>query len=296
MLFSRLALFIVFVLVACGRSQNDVKPATPALLPGTTSSGGGEAVELEFQMLARAIATELTGRTLPDLGLFPAAAWNETLDHLKIETVDTPIWLNGHEVDAQNFPDERRVRVQQPRWHSLGLRERERLVIHEMLSLLRLADPNYRLTAKIAYALKRTYSARVSSIYLSGPGANSLVRNVSWEHLHVVGVGYTGRRAIQLDFSFLLHEALMVACEFSGDWEEAMDTKRMPVGLVPTDTWCRIHADGTLRDGLVQIPVTPKLAPLWEALGGTEQKGFVYPGLRGVRDGAGHRVLEIEVE
>ncbi|WP_415063575.1 hypothetical protein [Bdellovibrio sp.] len=129
-----------------GRAENVVIPQ------GHEAFGGSGAV-LEFQLILKDVI-RILGKVGPAEEMPTPDFVNQlkTLsEHMQVVAVERTI-LDGHEVDAINYPHESPVRIEisLSRWPLMSEQARMTLVIHEALPALGLTDLDYHLSMDLA--------------------------------------------------------------------------------------------------------------------------------------------------
>jgi|GEM_PF-6376244 len=120
---------------------------------GGSSSGGGNFREMEFHAridkLVEIVRQDAVSK------IFQEAFAVEDLERLshevRVEFVASTLFKDGVLKDALNFPEDVRVLVSIPSWDALAARapEKDLLVFHELLGLLRVDDSKYALSRKL---------------------------------------------------------------------------------------------------------------------------------------------------
>jgi hypothetical protein len=124
-------------------SSTSTLPAFPAA-EGSSAKGGGDIAALEFIIAAREIA-----KNIPQSVDFDLTKFREAVEQTRVVSIDRT-YLNGFEVDAINYPTEKRIELNRYRWLSNVGNPRQRLLLamHEYLSLIGEPDSNYAITSK----------------------------------------------------------------------------------------------------------------------------------------------------
>lgn len=114
---------------------------------GYETGNGGDAFAIEFEMTARDLAQRLykNPQDVVDVDKFSGAISTSEVhseDHL---------FLNGAEVDAINYPAQRKIQLSRTRWNQIrdaeGTRTRLTLVLHEYLGIMNIDDTQYRVSS-----------------------------------------------------------------------------------------------------------------------------------------------------
>ena len=115
---------------------------------GGMDAGGGDGDALEFKQIGLCVATELESfRGLSDNG----KGFEEALNDADISFVRKQLYIEDAEVGAKNFPEEGLIVVNRAHWQSLKSSPelKQRLVIHEVLGLMKVGDHGYRISASL---------------------------------------------------------------------------------------------------------------------------------------------------
>lgn len=118
--------------------------------------GGGDSLELEFKGLGLSIAEQL--RLMPSQDAIAAinpSKLYDTVKSVRIVSSPTPLFLDGQERDAINYPLLKKIEVSKERWEKLTEEQKRGLVLHENLGILGLQDENYELSSRFFAALKK---------------------------------------------------------------------------------------------------------------------------------------------
>lgn len=114
---------------------------------GGVTSNGGDPVAAEFTMMARQIAEVLRNHdNFPVQAEAFALAIESTWVVSKHRT-----FLHGQEVDAINYPEERRIEINRSRWleNNTSVRSRYVLVAHEYFGVLGIDDSRYQYSERL---------------------------------------------------------------------------------------------------------------------------------------------------
>lgn len=134
----------VLVLIALTMVTGFVSPS----MAGTRDAGGGSTPVAEFYAMARVFQDSLTPETADPIDL---AELDRIVRDLQVEMVTDDLRLEDFtDVEAINYPSQVLVRFEKVAWIQKDLRQRYRLVIHELLGLLRLNDTDYKLSSHFA--------------------------------------------------------------------------------------------------------------------------------------------------
>jgi len=153
--------------------------ATPSLQAFEGTRGGGNMEVAAFYLKAELMLNSLLPQSPLNIAdtTLDIQALIEKLDAVKVESVTTPLMINGALVDAVNYPDQNLIQFNYKRWLKMSKIEQGHLVIHELLGVARIPDPNYQVSmAVIKYiAQQNGYNSYNAD---EGPGALSLASTV----------------------------------------------------------------------------------------------------------------------
>jgi hypothetical protein len=127
---------------------------TPNLWANTSTSGtrgGGNMEVAAFYAKAQGILNSLLTQSplvLADTKLDIQGLINK-LAAVKVEAVQKQLKIGQAAVDAINYPDRNLIQFNKDRWLKLSGAEQAQLVIHELLGVSRIADPNYKLSSAV---------------------------------------------------------------------------------------------------------------------------------------------------
>ncbi len=113
-------------------------------LAGNEHGNGGDGYALEFMALGRKAAGEV--RLHPD----PRISEDSLRKAIETTNVTTKerLELQGVEVDAINYPEQKRIELNRSRWKEYGLDQKAALVLHEYLGVIGLDDSKYEISGK----------------------------------------------------------------------------------------------------------------------------------------------------
>lgn len=124
------------------------------LWANTSSSGtrgGGNMEVAAFYSKAQGMLKSLLPHS-------PLTLANTTLDiqsliikmaTIKVESVQKQLKIDGAIVDAINYPDKNRIQFNNKSWLTMTNTEQAHLVMHELLGVARIADPNYKVSLAV---------------------------------------------------------------------------------------------------------------------------------------------------
>jgi hypothetical protein len=134
--------FLMFSATAMAGATN-----SNSIYDGAGDAGGGDAYSLEFSLLGHQAVETVRSAKIEEINTedFSSAVLNSRV------VSEDKLYLNGEEVDAINYPSQKKIEMSRTRWDQLeGNRDRKlKLVIHEYLSVMGLSDANYALTEKV---------------------------------------------------------------------------------------------------------------------------------------------------
>jgi hypothetical protein len=206
-----LSCLLTVLLTACSepKVQKGIAqvPGGP-VLEGTNSSGGGDAYASEFLK----IAEEILGRLIwHDRTAVTAKGLQSAIRETEIKSVEAVLYhptiannflhplctgqdLNPEpgsdwsRVDAINCPVQKRILFSLVNWKSFSLFEKRRLVLHEYLGILRLADRKYEKSHEILKKLSLKTVVRLSPLTIFGPLAKAIIDSIKWDASQVRNV------------------------------------------------------------------------------------------------------------
>lgn len=288
---------LVALLAGCNRpSLNTVE--------GTTSSGGGGSIELEFKMIGRAVERRIRERSPKLHREFNFTAWKEALERASAVPIHHVPTHNGKPVDALNYPDLSLVEVFAERWAVLNAWERERLVTHEVFGLARMDDRGYRRTDNVLRMLESISVLHFSLTTLDGPSAMSLAENLDWEGARVAtlpGWLFPDKKPHYLVSLLLEGQPLLHCIGGISTPLPAIVPAKTPVNLESPN--CLLHYEGMMHGGHTLVfysehrNTQAKFKEMWRRLGGNEKAGFSHPSLLGIQGEEGFQSeIRIQVE
>ncbi|WP_413584354.1 hypothetical protein [Bdellovibrio sp. HCB274] len=119
---------------------------------GTRNGGNGQAAEfydMGIEMVERLNLREViqlsTGQTVFTQSLV------DLFQKTKLVVSDKPLSLNGSLVDAINYPDINRIDLDGASWSNKPRSQKYRLVMHEILGLARIPDPQYKISNELVH-------------------------------------------------------------------------------------------------------------------------------------------------
>ena len=281
---STLLLAFVTCFAGCGQPRLH----TVKVNEGTTSSGGGGSIELEFKMIGRALERRIRERAPKVHREFNFIAWREALERASVVGIHYPPYHDGKPVDAINYPTLSLVEVFSQRWQVLNASERERFVTHEVFGLAKMDDRGYRRTDDVLSKLETISLVNFKMITLDGPSASSLADSLNW----------TGARSSTLPrwmfadkkprwfVSLSYKDRPFIHCVGASDTPVPKEiTDKTPVNLESPN--CLLSYEGFLHGGHTLVflsehrQTNEMFQELWKRLGGTDKAGFAYPSILG---------------
>jgi hypothetical protein len=120
---------------------------------GGESGGGDDAIVADFISYARpALEDAHAVNPEPKFGTTSIKIQNllDLLNTASIRSTNLELLIGGRVVDAENWPAEKKIMINRPRWAQLTALEKRRLSLHEIVSLSGLNDSNYFISDSIA--------------------------------------------------------------------------------------------------------------------------------------------------
>lgn len=119
---------------------------------GGIVGNGGDAYSAEFVLTARLSLKILKERDLSGVREFDIDKFAGVIESTEIHS-DSTLVLNGHEVDAINYPSQKLIMINRSRWSQIrgenGTVARFNLVLHEYLGIMRADDSTYAISAEL---------------------------------------------------------------------------------------------------------------------------------------------------
>lgn len=139
-----------------------ISPISAIALEGSEGGGAGNAQIAEFYAMARNFANymDLIGGK-PGIPV-PNGGFKQFVARVKIKSVRGPLELGGMKVDAINYPMESFIELDDATWAQRERAMKYQIVIHELLGLLVIRDPNYELSQNLAQESIGTLGAAVA--------------------------------------------------------------------------------------------------------------------------------------
>jgi hypothetical protein len=123
--------------------------ASFAVLGGTMSGGGGgDGVAAEFMSIAHEVL-EAVGGTVISKTNINTDKLITSLEGVTVSSTTDDLVVDGVEKDAENWPDRNLIEINRPRWSGLSSKDRQRLVVHEIVSVNGYDDQDYSISDAI---------------------------------------------------------------------------------------------------------------------------------------------------
>ena len=260
-------------------------------LQGTTSSGGGSPYKDEFKDAGRTVVRRLKARGVSQVAGVSVDAFEVTLETLKLTTTEDFLRKDGEPVDALNFPSESKVLLSLVRWAPhMNFRQKRKLVVHEVLGLLKKPDKDFKRTNEILGALGYLEEVDIREFQVMREVAQRFIEKMPWRAGEISvddkyypesrTTYYTARRGTHPDTG-------VVQCRkyetFIKDYEG-------------TSHFCWIVGQAKVNDqGTIVVQLGPEFTeeqrhPLWRLFDDLKGPTFDYGVVRGDR-----RYLELEL-
>ena len=118
---------------------------------GAKDGGGGGSPEALFHDMARKFEIAVAELQISEFKSPGAQArLKQVVDGIRLVPSNVPLELAGEPKDAINYPDTLVVEFYVGGWKTLPRAEQYRLVIHELLGLMRIPDPGYRVSTLLS--------------------------------------------------------------------------------------------------------------------------------------------------
>lgn len=126
----------------------------PVVQLGGVDAGGGNSDVAEFYLIARAVASYyLSFNSYTELGERSSKLAN-VVRKLEVVGQEKQLQLGNQVVEAINYPDLQQVDLHLKSWNQRTLIKKIELVVHELLGLLRIPDPQFVLSWSIVLELQ----------------------------------------------------------------------------------------------------------------------------------------------
>ena len=116
---------------------------------GGQEGHGGDGDAADFVSVGRYLSFHLSDEDTGPIAGFDRLQFISAIEKTEIRSSETPLSLNGHWVDAINYPAEKRIIFYRGSWDQFDEQRKETLVLHEYLSILGYDDTNYYYSANI---------------------------------------------------------------------------------------------------------------------------------------------------
>lgn len=195
---------------------------TPLALAGNELGNGGDKFAQEFVATGRALTEDL--RKTPDSRIPDIDSFEKAVDATRVVTKDELV-LEGHEVDAKNFPEQKLIELNRARWREYDRDERKALVLHEYLGVCCSGDRNYEISSSYSDGSNELFRARLGTEAQLRTGYSGRYTNgLSADRPSVGGsVGYQLSRRSTLGLSADSHRFMH---EVNRTDSESLDFKR----------------------------------------------------------------------
>lgn len=148
---------------------------------GTDFGSGGNAYAAEFKDIGRTVVRKLKAKNIQEIKGVSVRLLEETLEKLTVKPTDAVLKKGEDPVDALNFPNDQRVELSLVHWaSSLDFYAKRRLVIHEVLGLMRKDDSGYDLTTGILTTMGSN-KIDFGSFHIIGQVAKTLIEKIPWQ-------------------------------------------------------------------------------------------------------------------
>ena len=193
-------------------------------LAGNELGNGGDHYAQEFISLGRAIVSKQNADRDP---LLPSASeLSQVVEETQVTTKDS-LLLREVEVDAINYPEQKKIEVSRARWQKYSAVEKAALVLHEYLGVANIEDSKYQISGSYSLAMGKTVedvlwgqNGRRFSIGIGG-GYQSFKGNI--------GLLYKNTFAQELKINYLLDNRFGLKLGFENS---SMAFEAAPSGVV----------------------------------------------------------------
>ena len=160
-----------------------VSPAVPVgpRPQGTDFGSGGDAYAAEFKDIGRMVVRRLKSREVREVEGISVTSFEEVSEKLVVTTTEAALKKGDIPVDALNYADQMKVELSLVHWaSSMDFSRKRRLVIHEILGLMRKDDSDYRLTSQFLKDMGFLHDVRFDEFNLTGPVAKTIIEKMPW--------------------------------------------------------------------------------------------------------------------
>jgi hypothetical protein len=125
---------------------------TLLVLAGTMSGGGGgDGIASEFLSIGHETLEAYRSGTFSN-AQFDISLLLKSLESLKVSSTPDDLIVDGAQKDAKNWPAAGRIKINRERWNNLSWSDRQRLVVHEIVSVNGYDDHDYGISNAIIVA------------------------------------------------------------------------------------------------------------------------------------------------
>lgn len=246
---------------------------------GTDFGSGGDAYAAEFKDIGRTVVRRLKAKNIHEVRTVSVASFEETLERVKVNTTEAVLKKGNDSVDALNFPDDVRIELSLVHWAtSLDFYAKRRLVIHEILGLMRKADSGYELTTEILTSMGSN-KIDFNRFHITGAVAKTLIEKMTWQphEIHTDG------------------NATWYQIPYDAEWnqEEIKCLKVDPPRRGEYDFRCWVKKYATLgEDGVIYVSLVEEDGnhALWRLFDSIKERRFDYGTIKGDLDKLFHKL------
>lgn len=149
---------------------------------GGNSSGGGNVYADEFRQIARDLLKRIKFKFPIDIIGIKISDLSNAVESYKVEATEDVLKKDGVQVDALNFPSEKRILLSLLHWKKdLTPYQKSRLALHEFLGAMGLEDTRFEKTHKIFEETALNVFIKMENFSVGGPVADLLIQRVSWK-------------------------------------------------------------------------------------------------------------------
>lgn len=109
---------------------------------GGISSGGGDSIAAEFIRIAKNVSQMIEKNPVSGVD---STSFKSAILYTFVISKPRTFW-NNTEVNAVNYPDIKRIEINQHRWNKMNIREKYALVAHEYFGILKIDDKAYQIS------------------------------------------------------------------------------------------------------------------------------------------------------
>ena len=160
---------------------SEINSGGPKPPQGWDVGSGGDAYAAEFKDIGRTVIRRLKNKGVREVDGISVTSFEETLEKLVVKTTETVLRKGDAPVDALNYAEQAKIELSLVHWaNSMDFSQKRRLVIHEILGLMRKDASDYRLTTKFLKALGFLHDVLVDQFRIQGGVARTIIEKMHW--------------------------------------------------------------------------------------------------------------------